>query len=64
MNLAVYNSLGQKVRVLADGPRSAGVHAVMWDGRDDAGQPVSSGVYLCGLEAGGRCETKRMLLLR
>ena len=48
----------------ADGPRSAGVHAAVWDGRDDAGQPVSSGVYLCRMEAGGRSEAMKMLLVK
>jgi len=64
LNLAVFNSLGQKVRVLADGPWSAGVHAVMWDGRDNTGQIVSSGMYLYRLEVGGRSEARKMLLAR
>jgi len=64
VNLAVYNSLGQKVRVLADGPRSAGVHTVMWDSRDDAGRSVSSGVYFCRLNAGKYVKTQKMLFAR
>jgi hypothetical protein len=64
VNLAVYNSLGQKVRVLADGPRSAGVHTVMWDGRDDAGRAVSSGVYFCRMHAGKYAKTQKMLYAR
>jgi len=64
VNLAVYNSLGQKVRVLADGPRSAGLHAVMWDGRDEAGRSVSSGVYFCRMQAGKYQQTRKMLFAR
>jgi len=64
VRLAVYSAVGQKVRELVSGHMSAGRRSVVWNGRDDAGQPVSSGVYLYLLEAGGRCETKRMLLLR
>jgi hypothetical protein len=64
VNLAVFNSLGQKVRVLADGPRSAGVHAVMWDGRDDSGRAVSSGVYFCRMQAGKYSKTQKMLYAR
>jgi hypothetical protein len=64
VNLAVYNSLGQKVRVLTDGPRSAGVHTVMWDGRDETGREVSSGVYFSRLHAGKYQQTRKMLFAR
>jgi len=64
VHLAVYSASGQKVRELVSGQMSAGRHSVVWDGRDDAGQTVSSGVYLYRLEAGGKGEAKRMLLLR
>jgi hypothetical protein len=64
VNLAVYNSLGQKVRILADGPRSAGMHTVMWDGRDDAGRAVSSGVYFARMHAGKYEKTQKMLYAR
>ncbi len=64
VRLAVYSAAGQKVRELVSGHMSAGQHSVAWDGRDDTGQPVSSGVYLYCLEAGGRSETRKMLLIR
>ena len=64
VHLAVYSASGQKVRKLVSGQMSAGSHSVAWDGRDDSGQPVSSGVYLYRLEAGGKSEMKKMLLVR
>jgi hypothetical protein len=64
MHLVVYSASGQKVRELISGQMSAGRHSVVWDGRDDDGQTVSSGVYLYRLESGGKSESKRMLLLR
>jgi hypothetical protein len=64
VRLAVYSVDGQKVRELVSGQMSAGRHSVVWDGRDDAGQTVSSGVYLYRLEAGGKSEARRMLLVR
>ena len=64
VNLAVFNSLGQKVRVLADGPKSAGIHTVMWDGRDEAGRSVSSGVYFCRMQAEKYSKTQKMLYAR
>ncbi len=62
--LIVYDTLGRTVRTLVNGPCMAGKHVVRWDGRDDAGAPVSSGVYLSRLSAGGVAETRRMTLMR
>jgi hypothetical protein len=64
ITLAVYNVLGQKVRTLVSGPREPGTHEVIWDGRDDGGQSLASGIYFCRLEAEDFTETKKMLLIR
>ena len=64
VRLVVYNLLGQKVRVLVEEVLGAGVHTVTWDGRDDDGRYVSSGVYVVRLEAGGKAFTRKMLLVR
>jgi flagellar hook assembly protein FlgD len=64
VRLSVYSAAGQKVRELASGRMSAGRHSIAWDGRDEAGQPVSSGLYLYRLEAGGKSETRRMMMVR
>jgi flagellar hook assembly protein FlgD len=53
------------VRVLlADTQMEAGVHAVAWDGRDDSGRDVASGLYLSRLEADGQRVERKMMLLR
>ena len=62
--LTVYNLAGQKVVTLVDGVRSAGGHTVRWDGRDDDGRTLASGVYLYRLRAGEHAETRKLLLLR
>ncbi|PWB68989.1 hypothetical protein C3F09_10740 [candidate division GN15 bacterium] len=62
--LAVYNLLGEQVRVLADETLSAGEHRVTWDGRDARGNQVASGVYLYRLTAGTSSQSKKMLLLK
>ncbi len=62
--LAVYSVTGQWVRTLLDGTVSAGSHSVVWDGRDDSGKPVSSGVYLSRLTTGKRTATGKMVLVR
>ncbi len=64
VELAVYDLLGQKLAVLAAGPRDAGLHSVAWDGRDDAGRPMASGTYLYRLRAGPYEGVGKLLLLR
>lgn len=57
VTLAVYNVLGQRVRVLVSGLAQAGRHGVVWDGRDASGKTVASGVYVISFqtEDGGVC---------
>ncbi len=64
VELAVYDLLGQKLAVLAAGPRDSGLHSVAWDGRDDAGRPMASGTYLYRLRAGPYEGVGKLLLLR
>ena len=64
VRLDIYDVLGQRVRRLVDGNLSAGLHQVRWNGRNQAGGAVSSGVYLYHLQAGETRATGRMLLLR
>ncbi len=63
-NLLIYNVMGQKVRELVSDTMKAGVHAVIWDGRDDSGNPVSSGIYLINLKSGEHTSTGRMLMMK
>ena len=66
VSLRIYNVAGQLVRTLVDeaqSPRTEGF-TVVWDGRNDHGGPVSSGVYLYRLVAGGFDATKKMVVLR
>jgi hypothetical protein len=60
----VFNVLGQRVRTFVEGPRAAGTHRVVWDGRSDAGVPVASGIYLYRLQAGEQVRTRKMLLIK
>jgi hypothetical protein len=62
--LAVFDVRGALVRTLVDGVLSAGPHTVEWDGVDDAGAPVGSGIYFYRLEAGARVETRKMVRMR
>ena len=62
--LKIYNILGQKVRTLVDEPKTSGNHEVTWDGKDDKGKEVASGIYFYQLEVGEFTECKKMLLLK
>jgi hypothetical protein len=64
VRLAIYNILGQKVKNFEEGRTPAGIHELIWDGRNDKGITVSSGVYFYRLDAGEFSDTKKMLLLR
>ena len=64
ISLRIYNTLGQEVRVLAEGVFPGGEHAIRWDGRNGSGAPAASGLYFCRLQAGGFSETVKMVLMR
>lgn len=64
VSLKIYNLFGQEVRTLVNSDRPAGSHAVIWNGRDDCGQPVATGVYLYQLEIGGIIQTKKIVVLK
>lgn len=64
ISLAIYNILGQRIRGLKDEIAPAGFHSVTWNGKDDSGQHVSSGEYVCSLKVGINCHTMKMVLLR
>ena len=64
VTLEVFNMLGQCVRTLVSETKSAGLYHTEWNGIDDAGKPVSTGVYLYRFTAGDVVQTKKMLLLK
>ena len=65
-DLTVYDLLGQRIRTLVNGRLPDGEHRVIWDGRDESGQQVSSGIYLYRLSVNGGewTATRTMVLLR
>lgn len=64
VQLTIYNTLGQKVIRLVNDFREAGRHTVLWNGRDQHGTPVPSGVYHYRLEADDFVATKKMVLAK
>lgn len=63
-SLQIYNSLGQRVRRFNFGRQQPGYYVVDWNGRDDEGRSVASGVYLYRLDTGMGSDTNKMLLVR
>jgi flagellar hook assembly protein FlgD len=64
VSLTIYNMLGQEVRKLVNTQQPAGYHTVVWDGRDNSGRLVPSGVYHYRLQAGSFTMTKKMLMAK
>jgi hypothetical protein len=63
--LKITNIQGQEVRTLVNKEQPVGNYEVLWDGRDNSGKQVASGVYMYKLEAGqGFVQTRKMVLLR
>lgn len=64
LTLKIYNAHGQLVRTLVEGPKKQDHYNVVWDGRNDRGNVVTSGVYFYRLTAGNYSATKKLVLLK
>ncbi|MFC1490190.1 FlgD immunoglobulin-like domain containing protein [Candidatus Latescibacterota bacterium] len=62
--LVIYNIMGQKIRELVSADMPAGVHSAVWDGRDQQGNPASSGLFVSRLTSGVNVVTNRMVLVK
>ncbi|MEE8417499.1 MAG: C25 family cysteine peptidase, partial [candidate division Zixibacteria bacterium] len=64
VRIEIYNILGQNVRTLVDERQAAGYRSIIWDGNDDSGNQVSTGVYFYRIEADDYHASKKMLLIK
>jgi hypothetical protein len=64
VRLAIYDLTGRLVKMLVDEPRDSGLHSVSWNGCDEKGRRLASGVYFCRLEAGATVESRRLLMVK
>lgn len=62
--LEIYNSKGQLVKILLNEQQTKGEHSLTWNGKDNAGNNVASGLYLCRISSDGKNESRKMLLLK
>jgi hypothetical protein len=64
VQLLIYDVNGRLVRTLVDGKKDAGLHAAVWDGANDEGHKVGSGVYWSQMKAGSFVSSKKMVVLK
>jgi len=64
VNITIYNMMGRQVRTLINRHQSAGYQSVQWNATNDAGSPVSAGIYLYMIQEGEFRQTKKMVLLK
>ena len=64
VRVMIFNILGQPVKILLDSEQNSGYHEIVWDGSNDFGVQVPSGVYFYRIKAGNFKEQKKLLLLR
>jgi hypothetical protein len=64
VRLVIYNILGQELKTLVEGLQQPGTHRVAWDGKDNSGRRVPSGIYIYRLMAGSYVSAKTMVLVK
>jgi len=64
INVTIYDMMGRRIKILVNGPQSAGYRSVIWDATNDYGKPVSAGIYLYKIQVGEFTQTKKMVLLK
>ena len=64
VEVVIYNILGEKIAVLSEGVKSSGYHNIQWNGTNQFGQPVSSGIYFVRVQFGQNIYHQKMMLLK
>jgi len=64
VRLDVYNCRGQRIRTLVDAVKEPAAYHVSWDGADDRGQAVASGIYFCEIQSGTERDVRKIALVR
>jgi len=64
VELNIFNLRGEKIKALVREPREAGSHYVIWDGTDDNGNKVASGIYFYSLNTSNYSATRKMVMIK
>ncbi len=62
--VTIYNSVGQQIRILTNAINEPGNHEIQWDGKDQMGSLVPTGLYFARIEAGNQIQTIKMMLAK
>ena len=64
VKITIYNLLGQHVKTLMNEFKPVGDYSVQWDGKNDAGEKLTSGVYIYRMQAGSFVESKKLMMMK
>ncbi len=64
MGMEIYNILGQSVRTLVNQDLNAGFHSIQWNGTNDQGKPLASGMYIYSIQASGFHAVKKLVFMK
>jgi flagellar hook assembly protein FlgD len=64
VKITIYDMMGRQTRTLINNQQAAGYKSIQWNATNDAGQPVSAGLYLYTIQAGNFRQAKKMVLLK
>jgi flagellar hook assembly protein FlgD len=64
VSIDIYNIKGQKVKTLANDRFGVGSHSIVWNGKDDSGKNVGSGIYFYNMKSGKYTSTRKMILMK
>ncbi|HEX2984586.1 MAG TPA: FlgD immunoglobulin-like domain containing protein, partial [Ignavibacteriales bacterium] len=64
VSLVIYDVLGKRVKTLVDDLRGAGEHTIVWNGKDNTGASVASGIYFYQIKTQNYVKTMKMMLLK
>jgi flagellar hook assembly protein FlgD len=64
VDIVIFDANGRRIRTLVSENRNTGSWTTQWDGRDESGQVVASGIYFCKMNAQGFESTQKMVLLK
>lgn len=62
--ITIFNSIGEKIKTIADGIKEAGYYTIQWNGRDELNNGVAAGIYFYRIQAGGFVDAKKMIFLK
>jgi flagellar hook assembly protein FlgD len=64
VNITIYDMMGRIVKTMVNSRQNAGFKSIQWNATNNAGQPVSAGLYLYTIQAGSFRQTRKMILLK